>query len=107
MWKWFMGSMVGLLLLIGIVMSMQGEAYTIKEAQGLSDGAWVVLQGKVLSVSEYPDRTFFTMSDSSGKIGVTCFAGVAVNKNDQVSVLGHVDKWKGKIQVTAEEVKRA
>ncbi|MDO8555972.1 MAG: hypothetical protein Q7R96_02250 [Nanoarchaeota archaeon] len=104
--KIFLAAMMGLVVLSIIVVVTPVAQQTIKDIEGLADGAWVGCSGTVEQVWIDEGRTSILMQDATGKVIVIIFSALDIERYDKIRVIGHKEVWKGKVQVIADEIVR-
>jgi DNA/RNA endonuclease YhcR with UshA esterase domain len=88
------------------------EQNTVK-ISGLKQGQIEKITGMVNSVYISKDgHTFLKVADTSGEISVVAFKSSNIDEvynlevGDQISVLGRVEDYKGKLEIIAKEIKK-
>jgi RecJ-like exonuclease len=79
----------------------------------LKQGQIEKIVGIVNSVYVSKDgHTFLSVADTSGEISVVAFKSANIDAiydievGDQISVLGRVEEYKGKLEIIAKEIKK-
>jgi len=88
------------------------EQNTVKISE-LKQGQIERITGMVNSVYISKDsHTFLKVADTSGEISVIAFKSSNIDEvyelevGDQISVLGRVEEYKGKLEIIAKEIKK-
>ncbi len=103
-------AIIGILALFLIV---QFNNETVVKIEDLKVGEMEMISGMVTSFyTSKDDHVFLKVADNTGEITVVAFKGSNIDvayeleNNDQISVLGRVDEYKGKLEIIAKEIKR-
>jgi DNA/RNA endonuclease YhcR with UshA esterase domain len=103
-------AIVGILVLFFLVEYQEQNKFKIS---GLKSGQMGSIKGMINSVYISKEgHAFLKVADTSGEISVVAFNSSNIDEaynvgvGDQISVLGRVEEYKGKLEIIAKEIKR-
>jgi len=102
-------ALIGIVALFFIVKYQQQNIVKISD---LRQGQIERITGMINSVYISKDgHTFLKVTDSSGEISVVAFKSSNIDTynleiGDQISVLGRIEEYKGKLEIIAKEIKK-
>jgi DNA/RNA endonuclease YhcR with UshA esterase domain len=101
---------IGIVALFFLVRYNEQNTTKISE---LKQGQIEKITGMINSVYISKDgHTFLKVADTSGEVSIVAFKSSNIDEvynleiGDQISVLGRVEEYKGKLEIIAKEIKR-
>lgn len=99
-------SVIGLTLMYASSLYLTNKHVEIGEIEKSWSGKNVKVTGKITSYTESGGHAFMDVSDSSGNITVVNFdAQESFEQGDRVNVTGHVEIYKGELEIIVKEIK--
>ncbi len=99
-------SLIGIFIILLIVENTELSISKIKDITEKHLETKVKISGKITSIKETPGLLILQVKDPTGKIDVIIFKDKKINitKNIQVEIEGKIQKYKSKLQITANKI---
>lgn len=98
-------AVIGLTLIYFSSLYLQLEQVNIGDIERSWSGKNVKIEGNVTDFSRSSGHAFMDLKDSTGEIMVVDFdSDLKLEEGDRVTVTGHVEIYKGQLEVIADKV---